>query len=118
MTKYATEHAGALADVTEAGTAVTFTKSTTTTNPSTAQVTTTTSTVAGHAIRVEGDPETYERLGLTQSNPVTLLFTPTTYGQEPAKGSTFTWEGETRAVAHVEPLAPDGTTILARVVGE
>lgn len=114
---YAVEHAGALADVTEAGAAVTFSKvSQGSYDPETDTATPSTSTVAGSAVRVPGDPERYSRLNLVESKAVTLLFAPTTFGDTPALGATCSWGGETLTVRDVEPLAPDGNTIIATVV--
>ena len=62
------------------------------------------------------------------------MFVPTTYGDVPDLGYTTTWGGETRrwadtfgwgdvktqsfvyTVKQVQPLAPDGTVIMARIV--
>jgi hypothetical protein len=114
---YATEHADALADIAEAGTAVTFSKSTTTTNETTgAESSAVVTAVSGFAVRVSGNPMVYQALGLTVSAPITLLFAPTTYGERPELDSTVTWEGETWTVKSVNPLSPDGTDILSRVI--
>ena len=118
MTSYATEHTGALEDIREAGAAVTFTL----TDPGTYDAATDTwtggseTTVAGHAIRVKGDPERYRALELIESAAPTLLFAPTTYGDEPPIGSSVTWGGEVFVVRDSLPLEPDGTAILSRVV--
>jgi hypothetical protein len=118
MSGYATEHAGALADIQEAGAAITFTKTVRTPDPTTGVASETTSTVSGHALRVRGKPETYEALSLIESAAPTLLFAPTTYGDLPLRGSTCSWGGKHRTVKDVDPLEPDGTAILARVVVE
>lgn len=108
----------ALADVSEAGSAVTFTFA----SPGTYDEATdrysgaSSTTVAGHAIRIDGDPKKYEALELTQAEAVTLLFTSTTYGQLPALGAEVTWNSVAYWVRDVEPLAPDGTAIRARIV--
>lgn len=115
---YATEHASALGQITDAGTAVTFTKVV----PGEYDAATDTwtddddQTVSGYAIRVKGDPETYQSLGLVEHEAPTLLFAPTTYGDLPALGATVAWGGEAYTVKNVDPLAPDGTAIIARVV--
>lgn len=108
----------ALADVSEAGSAVTFTFA----NPGNYDEATDTysgassSTVAGFAIRIDGDPKRYEELELQQVDAVTLLFTPTTYGELPALGSHVTWNDIVYMVRDVEPVAPDGPAVRARVV--
>jgi hypothetical protein len=113
---YVVEHAAALADVRLAGTAVTFSRSTTTYTEATDVASLATTTVAGYALRVRGDPERYRALSLVESAAPTLLFVPTTYGDRPEVGDTLTWESATHTVRDVSPLAPDGTPILARVV--
>lgn len=114
---YQTEHADALADVKEAGAAVTFTKTVVTGYDETTGVQTTgTVTVAGYAIRRPGKLETYERLGLIESAAPTLFFVPETYGEEPPLGASCSWGGQQHTAADVLPLEPDGEAIAARVV--
>ena len=113
---YRDQHTGALATLTERGAAVTFTQTTTDYTPTTGIQTVSTSTVVGYAIRAKGDPRQYADLGLVQREPVTLVFTPTTYGQVPALGATVTWNSTTYIVENVSPVAPDGNAILSRVV--
>ena len=113
---YATSHASALKLVTSKGTSVTFTKVTTDYDGETDTHTTTSATVTGKAVRVRGRARTYEALGLIESKAPTLLFAPDTYGSEPVLGSTLSWGGTTYTVRDVEPVAPDGTAIVARVV--
>lgn len=119
MTKYAADHAGALADLAEAGAAVTFALAVPGVYDPATDTTTagTSASVAGQAIRLPGDARRYEALGLTEREAVTLLFAPTTYGANPAVGAAFTWGGETFTCASVDPLALDGTTLLATIVG-
>lgn len=113
---YAAQHDRALDQVRRKGAALTFTKSTRTLDDETGEASVSTATVAGQAVRVPGDPKRYGDLGLLESQAPTLLFVPTTLGEEPELGATCAWGGETFTVADVEPLAPDGSTILARVV--
>lgn len=78
-----------------------------------------TTTVTGSAIRVRGLPETYRKLGLIDSESPTLFFTPTTYGETPLPGDTVVWPvggTKTYTVQDVNPIAPDGVVIAARVV--
>lgn len=115
---YAPDHAGALADVKAAGAAVTFTFR----NPGTYDEATGlftsagTSSVAGYAVRVRGNPKTYDRLSLKQSEAPTLLFTPNTYGALPQMDHVVTWNSIVYTVRDVEPVAPDGSAILAKIV--
>lgn len=117
MTAFAADHADALADITAAGVAVTFTKIV----PGTYDAATDTWTdeddlsVAGAAIRVRGDPERYEGLGLEVDKAATLLFAATTYGTAPSLGATVSFGGVTYTVRHIDPVSPDGTPIIARV---
>lgn len=115
---YVAEHASALDQITEAGAAVTFTKVV----PGVYDPETDTWTdaddqsVSGSALRVKGDPETYKSLGLVEHEAPTLLFAPDTYGEVPALGATVPFGGETYTVKNVDPVAPDGTPIIVRVV--
>lgn len=115
---YATDHADALADVTDAGAAITWSITTPGTYDETTDTYTTpvTTSCAGSAIEVDGDPNEYRDLELIQSNPVTLFFTPTTYGDMPSLGMTGTWGGVARTVKKVRRLSPDGTAIGCWVI--
>lgn len=82
----------------------------------------TTSTITGSAIQVRGNPQRYAALGLVLSTMPTLFFTPDTYPLA-ANGSAFvlpgdtvTWASQTYVVQDVEPIAPDGYVIAARIV--
>lgn len=78
----------------------------------------TTSTVTGSAIKVrskDSEVRRYEALGLVLADTLTLLFTPTTYGDTPEVGSSVEWAEQTYTVRTVETIAPDGVTIAARV---
>lgn len=118
MTSYAADHASALADIKDAGAAITFTKrSAGTHDPITDTFSAPSlSSVAGHAIRTKGDAKRYESLKLTPTDAITLLFAPTTYGQRPALGATATWEGAPVVVRDTDPVAPDGSDIVCRVI--
>ena len=115
---YEADHAGALADVTEAGAAVTFTNA----SPGTYDaatgvwVTPVETTVTGYAIRTRGNPDDYRELSLVESKAPTLLFTPDTFGEVPDLGYTVVWSGTTFTAKMVTPLEPDGNAILARIV--
>jgi len=98
--------------------AVTFTHTTPGTYDATTDTTTSpvTTTVTGNAMQVRGDPETYKALGLVEYEAPTLLFVAQTYGEVPQVGDTTDWASITYTVKSVQPLAPDGYVILARVV--
>lgn len=114
--RYAPEHASALADIRNAGAAVTLVKSTRTENPLTGRTTVATSSVAGYALRVSGEPKEYERLGLVETEAPTFLFVPTTFGDEPELGAETTFAGLTYRVRDVQAVAPDGVGVLYRLV--
>jgi hypothetical protein len=118
MSVYGADHAGALADVRAAGAAVTVAAVTPGTHdPATGLFTSpTTTTVTGVAIRTRGIPERYAALGLVESESPSLLFVPDTFGAIPPLNGTLTWGGVGYTVRDVEPLAPDGTAILSRLV--
>lgn len=111
-------HASALRQVKAAGAAVTFTKVARDRDPETGQSTTTTTTVTGRAVRVSGRPDRYQALGLIESKAPTLMFVPDTRGEVPELGSEVSWGGEDHTVRDVDPVAPDGTAIAARVIAE
>jgi hypothetical protein len=96
----------------------TFTRRTATYDATTDTQTVAESTIAGSAIQVRGDPRRYVALGLVLSEMPTLFFAPATYGECPAPGDTVVWPdgGDTWAVRDVDPIAPDGVVIAARVV--
>ena len=117
-TLYAPEATSALADIKAAGAAVTFTQTVPGTyDPATDTWTSPSAvTVAGYAIRVKGNPIRYQALELIQSESPTLLFAPTTAGSLPAVGSAVTWNSIAYTVRDVEPVAPDGQPIIARII--
>jgi hypothetical protein len=118
---YAADHAGALADLRADGAAVTFTLSSGGAHdPATGLFTApaTASTVTGVAVQVAADPKTYARLGLLESEAVSLLTATDTFGESIALGSRFTWGGQTYTVREVGyGAAPAGTAIVSTVVG-
>jgi hypothetical protein len=120
---YAVEHASAYADILAAGTAVTFTKVTLGRDPLTGASTKTTATVSGAAISVRGAKRAamgrlFAELNLTERTAVALLFAPATYGELPQLDATTTWAGKKVTVKWVDPLDPDGTPIISRVICE
>jgi hypothetical protein len=101
---------------------ITFSRVTQLEDEATGAVTPTVTTVTGSAIQVRSDPERLKALGLTLTIAITLLFTPTTYGLRAQTADfvqpldTVEWNGQTYTVKDVEPVAPDGIVIVARVV--
>lgn len=118
MSKYATDHASALTDVTEAGAAVTFSKTTpgTYTESTDSWSTPVTTSCPMSAVEVPGDDQEYAALDLIQMNPVTLFAVPTTFGDLPTLDMTGTWAGAGRSIKKIRPLRPDGTVIGAFLV--
>jgi hypothetical protein len=115
--KYAAEHAGALADVTDAGAAITFSKgvvtgydSATDTIPSPQSTT----TVAGFAIESEAK-RSYDAGTRVQRDARRLFFVPSTFGALPLPGATCTWASTAFVVGDVEPIALEGEVIAAYV---
>jgi hypothetical protein len=116
--KYAAEHASALADVTDAGAAITFSKgvvtgynSATDTMPSPAQTPT---TVAGFAIESEAK-RSYDAGTRVQRDTRRLFFVPSTFGALPLPGATCTWASTAFVTGDVEPIALEGEVIAAYV---
>lgn len=118
---YAADHAGALADLTADGASLTFTLATAGAHvPATGLFTApaTSAAVTAAAVQVAADPKTYARLGLVESEAVSLLVATTTYGATIPLGATFTWGGAAYTVREVGyGAAPDGTAIVSTVVG-
>lgn len=116
MANYAPDHAGALADLQDAGTAVTFTRTATGYDEDGGGASPTDSTVTGYAIRTRGNPLRYQALGLVEAVAPTLLFVPNTFGQTPEPGDVVSWGSVDHTVREVQPLEPDGNAILSKVV--
>jgi hypothetical protein len=82
----------------------------------------TVTTITGSAIQVRGDPRRYQALELVLSTMPTLLFGPTDYGLRAGTaefvqpGDTTVWGTKIYTVRDVDPIAPDGVVIAARIV--
>lgn len=115
---YAADHADAYRSILEAGALVRFVSQRPGSyNPETDTFTAPTpSSLPGAALAVKGDPERYAALGLTKQGGITLLFASEVYGGTPEPGDAVTWGGATYTVRDCEPVAPDGSAILASVV--
>lgn len=117
-TSYAPDHASALADVKDAGIAVTFTltgqgtynPATDTTTPGPDVV------VTGWAVEKKGSLFTYQALGLVVAKSRTLFFVPDTYGALPPLSAIVSWGGANYAVKNVAPIAPNAVAIGATIV--
>lgn len=99
-------------------TTITFTRTTHTHNRATDTLTSSSSTIAGRAMKVRGDPERYRALGLVESESPTLLFVPTTYGDRIKPGDTVSWRSTTYTARDCNHLEPDGVVIQTRVIIE
>jgi hypothetical protein len=75
----------------------------------------TTVTVSGYAMRIQGDPDEYAKLGLIQSEHPMLSFDPDTDGELPTLGMTVEFGGETLTVEDVNPCAMNGVATSAHV---
>lgn len=118
MSDYSADHASALIDVQNAGASVTWSKTTPGTYDAETDTYTdpVTTTCAGSAVEEVGDDAEYQALELIASSPITLFFTPTTYGDLPSLDMTGTWAGATRSIKRIRPLRPGGTVIGAWLV--
>ncbi len=100
----------------------TFTRTAVTYDETLDSSTASTTSITGSAIQVRGRPETYRALSLIESQAPTLLFTPTDYDLHAGSsefvkpGDTVSWAGQTFTVKDVNPVAPDGVVIVARIV--
>ncbi len=119
MSSYATEHAGALADILAAGASATIVATTQAHTESTDAIGTPTEpSQTGAAMRVTGDPRAYAQLTLKEEEAATLLFAPTTYGDESALklGAKITSAVCTGRIRSIAPIKPNGSLIMARLV--
>lgn len=117
MSDYTEDHAGAVADVAEAGAAITFTLTTPgTLDPATETYSSpTTVTIAGYATENEDDSEEFRALSLVHASVKSLFFTPSTLGQFPLVGYTTTWGGQSYTVKQTKPYGPNGSVIFGTV---
>ena len=101
---------------------ITFTRTRHTHSPETETLTPVTTTITGNAFQVRANPARYTALGLVLSESPTLLFTPTNYNLKAFSdefvqvGDTTSWNDETFTALDVDPVAPDGLVIMARIV--
>jgi hypothetical protein len=75
----------------------------------------TTLTIPGYALRIQGDPDEYTKLGLIQSEHPMLSFSPDVPGQLPVAGWEVEFGGEVLTVEDVNPCAMNGTATSAHV---
>jgi hypothetical protein len=71
--------------------------------------------VSGYAMRIQGDPDEYIRLGLIQSEHPMLSFEPDTLGELPALGSTVDFGADLLTVEDVNPCAMNGVATSAHI---
>lgn len=76
------------------------------------------SDAVGRAVQIEGDPDRWSSLGLTLTNPVTLMLAASGLTVTPTVGASFTWAGTTYVIRDVDPVAPDGTPIIYTITGD
>jgi hypothetical protein len=115
MSVFTGDHAFALAEIAANGQPVTFTSTSEGYDPATDLVTPTTATVAGQAIQVRPSYERWRALGLIVDDVRRLLFAPTTFNARPGVGDRVQWAGDTLTVRDIEPVSPDGNTIVCYV---
>jgi len=102
---YATQHASALASVTEKGVALSCSV--------VGFGSVATATVAGYATDAGAGRRVYVDGQLVQSANPRVLFVASTYGECPAVGAGCTWSGAPHTIKTVEPYAPDGVVLFA-----
>lgn len=95
---------------------VTFTREAQTYDATTDTVTPTQTTITGAAMKTKGDPQRYEQLKLRMTEAPCLLFVPETYGDTVLPGDVCTWNGKKYTARDCDTLAPDGVTILQKVI--
>ena len=101
---------------------VTFTRVAMTIDATTDVATASTTTITGNAMQVRGNPQRYKELGLTLGTMPTLFFAPTNYNLDVFStdfvqpGDTVTWASKVYTVKDVDPIAPDGVVIAARII--
>lgn len=119
MSKYDAEASSALADITDAGAAVTFSRGGGQVyDPATDTWSGGSSTpVTGQAIQVKGNPDRFAALSLVLVDPVTLVVAAYGFGISPRPGDTMLWAGVTYTIKDVEPTGPDGAAIVYRITG-
>jgi hypothetical protein len=69
------------------------------------------------AIETRGDADRFAALGLTLSNPVTLIIAAEAIGFAPQPGMALGWAGLTYTIRDVEPTSLDGGPIMWKVTG-
>ena len=101
---------------------LTFTRTIQNIDPLTGAATPVVSTISGEGILVRGNPQRYRDLGLVLATMPTILLTLNGY---PLKaftpefvlpGDVTTLNGVVMTVKDVDPVAPDGFVIVARIV--
>jgi hypothetical protein len=97
---------------------VDFTHRETTEDLDTGRPTTVTVPIPGRARRIRGDAKRYEALQLRQTEAPMLLWRPEVYGQEPdpSPGDTCSFGGQQWTAKDVDPWAPDGQLVHARII--
>jgi hypothetical protein len=113
---YSAVHQRAYNLVSRKGASVVFSRETNTYDATTDTSVPATTTISGAAVRDKGNPLTYEKLGLVQSEAPTLFFIPENFGDLPLPNDTATWGGIPYTAKDVLPVAPDGTVIGCYVV--
>jgi hypothetical protein len=116
--RYASEHAGGLADLAAAGARITFTVDDPGTEDANGRFTGAgKTTVSGYATDADGgDSKTYEALKLTESEAPRLLVFLDTYGDDVPMGSVATFGAVSGTVRDVKPYRPDGVTLFSYVI--
>jgi len=115
-TEFLPDHARALTQIKDAGRPVTFLEDNRVYTFETGLSTISQTAIEGHAIRTGGTKKMYELLGLVERDAVTLLFAGNTFGEFPNTGMRVDWGSIDYTVRWTQRIAPDGGTIISRVV--
>lgn len=121
--KYASDHAGAYADIAEAGAPLTFTRETPGEYDEATGLWSEPTTESVRAVAIEivprrnQDSEAYRAATMNRTSHRLLLAAAATYGEIPGPGWGCVWGGKAYSVATLlGSTAPDGTAILFRPV--
>jgi hypothetical protein len=115
---YVAKHASALAKLKVDGIAADFSQTipgiydpiTDTTTPPTVIPT------PGYGVEIPGTPVEYGAMELIGVNALTIMWVPTTYGDQPNLEAQIVWHGVLRTIYQVFPIAPIGPLIAAKIV--
>lgn len=119
MSKYATQHAKARANVRLKGTSITFRVREQQREKDAAgniRASAPADTLAYAVETTDGAPEELAQLGLLETEAPRLFVVFDVYGENAETGTTAQWAGRTWSVRSVKPFRPDGVVLFAYVI--